>query len=337
MATRIGGVNLSKNGSFAIIEDGFIDFYLEEERVTRIKRDRSAKATAEKYADGLDAVAIVDCYTKYYPKKFILRTKEKENLCRIFRNKGIKILDYRQRHHECHAANVLFNSPFTDAAVLIMDGKGSVHDHNGLRFCETETIFDNMKPVFKHYSTFWSENECAKLDEPYWDDNNFYSDRTSIGQAFRRVSRECGFDELDAGKTMGLSAYGSGDINLFNEEYGHSVCSKDLYAERDSTGYYGPDVNPEDLAHNLQKSAERHVKYMINKTIEITGKNNICVSGGFFLNCVANYSIIKNIDVNLYVDPLAYDGGLAIGSALLAYYEHFCDRPRPISLDTVLA
>ena len=146
MATRIGGVNLSKNGSFAIIEDGFIDFYLEEERVTRIKRDRSAKATAEKYADGLDAVAIVDCYTKYYPKKFILRTKEKENLCRIFRNKGIKILDYRQRHHECHAANVLFNSPFTDAAVLIMDGKGSVHDHNGLRFCETETIFDNMKP-----------------------------------------------------------------------------------------------------------------------------------------------------------------------------------------------
>ena len=75
MATRIGGVNLSKNGSFAIIEDGFIDFYLEEERVTRIKRDRSAKATAEKYADGLDAVAIVDCYTKYYPKKFILRTK----------------------------------------------------------------------------------------------------------------------------------------------------------------------------------------------------------------------------------------------------------------------
>ena len=109
MATRIGGVNLSKNGSFAIIEDGFIDFYLEEERVTRIKRDRSAKATAEKYADGLDAVAIVDCYTKYYPKKFILRTKEKENLCRIFRNKGIKILDYRQRHHECHAANVLFN------------------------------------------------------------------------------------------------------------------------------------------------------------------------------------------------------------------------------------
>ena len=324
MATRIGGVNLSKNGSFAVIEDGFIKFYLEEERVTRIKRDRSAKAIAEKYADDLDAVVIVDCYTKYYPKKFILRTKEKENLCRIFRKKGIKILDYRQRHHECHAANVLLNSPFTDAAVLIMDGKGSVHDHNGLRFCETETIFDNMKPVFKHYSTFWSESECGKLDEPYWDNNNFYSDRTSVGQAYRRVSRECGFDELDAGKTMGLSSYGSGRVDLFNEEYGHSLCSKELYAKEDSTGYYGHQ-EPVDLAYNLQKSAERHAIFMVAMAINLTNNKNVCVTGGFFLNCVANYAIIKNVDVNLYADPLSYDGGLAIGSALLAYYEHFCN------------
>ena len=324
MGTRIAGINLSKNGSLAIINDGKVEFYLEEERLSRIKRDRGAKFLVEKYLDGVDAVAICDCYTKYYPKKFLQRTKEKEAVCKVIRNKNIPILDYRQRHHECHAANARYGSPFDDCAVLVMDGKGSVHDHNNLRFCEIESIFDNFNPVFKHYSTFWSESECGKLDEPYWDNNNFYSDRTSIGQAFRRVSRECGFDELDAGKTMGLSAYGSGRVDLFNEEYGHSLCSKELYAKEDSTGYYGHQ-EPVDLAYNLQKSAERHVKFMINKTIELTGKNNICVSGGFFLNCVANYSIIKNIDVNLYVDPLAYDGGLAIGSALLAYYEHFCN------------
>ena len=205
-----------------------------------------------------------------------------------------------------------------------MDGKGSVHDHNNLRFCEIESIFDNFNPVFKHYSTFWSESECGKLDEPYWDNNNFYSDRTSIGQAFRRVSRECGFDELDAGKTMGLSAYGSGDVNLFNEEYGHSLCSKELYAKEDSTGYYGHQ-EPVDLAYNLQKSAERHAIYMVAMAINLTNNKNVCVTGGFFLNCVANYAIIKNVDVNLYADPLSYDGGLAIGSALLAYYEHFCN------------
>ena len=76
---------------------------------------------------------------------------------------------------------------------------------------------------------------------------------------------------------------------------------------------------------------------MVKKTIELTNKKNICLSGGFFLNCVSNYSILKNIDANLYVDPIAYDGGVAIGSALLEYYEHFCDTQRPKGLGTMLA
>ena len=278
----------------------------------------------EKYLDGVDAVAICDCYTKYYPKKFLQRTREKEAVCKVIRDKNIPILDYRQRHHECHATNARYGSPFDDCAVLVMDGKGSVHDHNQCRFCEIESIFDNENPVFKHYSTFWSESECGKLDEPYWDNNNFYSDRTSVGQAYRRVSRECGFDELDAGKTMGLSSYGSGRVDLFNEEYGHSLCSKELYAKEDSTGYYGHQ-EPVDLAYNLQKSAERHAIFMVAMAINLTNNKNVCVTGGFFLNCVANYAIMKNVDVNLYADPLSYDGGLAIGSALLAYYEHFCN------------
>ena len=323
MGTRIAGINLSKNGSLAIINDGEVEFYLEEERLSRIKRDRGAKFLVEKYLDGVDAVAICDCYTKYYPKKFLQRTREKEAVCKVIRDKNIPILDYRQRHHECHATNARYGSPFDDCAVLVMDGKGSVHDHNQRRFCEIESIFDNENPVFKHYSTFWSESECGKLDEPYWD-NNFYSDRTSVGQAYRRVSRECGFDELDAGKTMGLSSYGSGRVDLFNEEYGHSLCSKELYAKEDSTGYYGHQ-EPVDLAYNLQKSAERHAIFMVAMAIKLTNNKNVCVTGGFFLNCVANYAIMKNVDVNLYADPLSYDGGLAIGSALLAYYEHFCN------------
>ena len=168
MGTRIAGVNLSKNGSLAIINDGEVEFYLEEERLSRTKRDRGAKFLVEKYLDGVDAVAICDCYTKYYPKKFLQRTKEKEAVCKVIRNKNIPILDYRQRHHECHAANARYGSPFDDCAVLVMDGKGSVHDHNNLRFCEIESIFDNFNPVFKHYSTFWSEYECKKLGKPYW-------------------------------------------------------------------------------------------------------------------------------------------------------------------------
>ena len=94
--------------------------------------------------------------------------------------------------------------------MVVMDGKGSYHDG----YCETESIYDNMTPVFKHYSTFYSEEESALEGEPHWIDGNLYSNRTSIGQAFRRVSRYCGFDEIEAGKTMGLSAYGLSLIHI---------------------------------------------------------------------------------------------------------------------------
>ena len=323
MGQRIVGINLAKNGSLAIIQDGEVEFYLEEERVTGIKRDISAKTLADRYVDStVDVVTICDCYTRYTPLTYLERTIAKNKLVNIVKNRGCNnIVDYRQRHHECHAANTLYNSGFDDAAVLVMDGKGSMYTHDGYRFCETETIFDNLTPVFRHYSTFWSEEESKKLSEPYWSDGNLYSNRTSIGQAFRRVSRYCGFDEIEAGKTMGLSAYGHPDtpVDLFNEEYGHSLCSMVLRPDGNSTKYTGTKYLEKDLAYNLQKSAERHAIFMIKKTVELTGKKNICVSGGFFLNCVSNYAIIKELDINLYADPLAYDGGLSIGSALLEY------------------
>ena len=326
MGKRIAGINLAKNGSLAIIQDGELEFYLEEERVTGIKRDISAKTLADRYVDStVDAVTICDCFTRYNPQVYLERTIAKNKLVNIVKSKGCNnIIDYRQKHHECHAANALYNSPFDDAVVVVMDGKGSVHEHDGLRFCETEAIFDNLTPVFRNYSTFWSEDETKNLHDPYWDDNNFYSNRVSIGQAFRTVSRYCGFDEIEAGKTMGLSAYGHPDtpVDLFNEEYGHSVCSLGIKPSGNTTKYTGTKYIEADLAYNMQKSAERHAIFMIKKAVELTGKKNICVSGGFFLNCVANYSIIKELDINLYVDPIAYDGGIAIGSALLEHYEH---------------
>ena len=323
MGKRIIGINLAKYGSLAIIQDGELEFYLEEERVTGIKRDISAKTLADRYVDNtVDTVTICDCFTRYNPQVYLERTIAKNKLVNIVRSKGCNnIIDYRQKHHECHAANALYNSPFDDAVVVVMDGKGSVHEHDGLRFCETEAIFDNLTPLFRHYSTFWSEDETKKLYEPYWSEDNLYSNRTSIGQAFRRVSRYCGFDEIEGGKTMGLSAYGHPDtpVDLFNEEYGHSLCSTVLSPDGNTTKYTGTKYLEADLAYNLQKSAEKHTLFMVKKAIEMSGKKNVCVSGGYFLNCVSNYRIIKELDINLYVDPIAYDGGLAIGSALLEY------------------
>lgn len=183
---RIVGINLSHNGSLAIIQDGQVEFYLEEERVTRIKRDVSAKTLADKYIDSsVDAVTICDAFTRCDNRRRRETIETKNRILQIVRTKGIPVVDYRDRHHDCHAANAFYNSPFEDAAVLVMDGKGSYH-HG---YCEIESIYDKTTPIFKHYSKFY-DKDAEEL--PHFHLGYYYSDRTSVGQAYRTVSEYCG-------------------------------------------------------------------------------------------------------------------------------------------------
>ena len=66
----------------------------------------------------------------------------------------------------------------------------------------------------------------------------------------------------------------------------------------------------------VQHGWENRFERLIDKSLS---KNIVC-SGGLFLNCVANYKMLDK-DINLYVEPIAHDGGTAIGAAYLATYE----------------
>ena len=49
---------------------------------------------------------------------------------------------------------------------------------------------------------------------------------------------------------------------------------------------------------------------------------NVVLSGGYALNCVANYWYLDKLNkegINLYVEPVSSDAGTAIGAALLVY------------------
>jgi carbamoyltransferase len=55
----------------------------------------------------------------------------------------------------------------------------------------------------------------------------------------------------------------------------------------------------------------------------MSGNNNVVISGGYGLNCVANYwylEQLKDEGINLYVEPVSNDAGTAIGAALLAHH-----------------
>ena len=54
----------------------------------------------------------------------------------------------------------------------------------------------------------------------------------------------------------------------------------------------------------------------------MSGCKNVVLSGGYGLNCVANYYYLeelKETEINLYVEPVSNDAGTAMGAAMMFY------------------
>jgi carbamoyltransferase len=68
---------------------------------------------------------------------------------------------------------------------------------------------------------------------------------------------------------------------------------------------------------------------LIRKSVEMTDKKDVVISGGYGLNCVANYhylEALKDEGINLYIEPMSNDGGTAVGAALM--FHHFITGSR---------
>ena len=75
------------------------------------------------------------------------------------------------------------------------------------------------------------------------------------------------------------------------------------------------------LAYRVQQETEEQLINLIQKALDTTGETNVVLSGGFALNCVANYKFVQHFpSINFYIDPIAHDGGTTIGLAKLAWY-----------------
>ena len=71
-----------------------------------------------------------------------------------------------------------------------------------------------------------------------------------------------------------------------------------------------------DIANKLQEESLKHTKRLITKAVEISGCKNVVLSGGYALNCLNNYQYLDiDPEINLYVDPVCYDAGTALGAA----------------------
>ena len=227
---------------------------------------------------------------------------------------------------------------------------------------ELESIFtcrypSNFKTVYKHLGGRgpWGGAHIPSIESSREGEDGTHElildDSAGITKAYEAVTQYCGWAPIEAGKTMGLFPYGgpnenippiysdggggkwrTTDRNLIIPTYPNGAkVNEGRYSELE-TPYEvyenQEDVtllkNRRDMAYAVQTQSQAEVLNLIRKAVQTTGINNVVLSGGYALNCVANYwylEQLKDEGINFYVEPISSDAGTSIGAALLVHYK----------------
>tara|TARA_B100002019_G_scaffold65892_1_gene56582 strand:+ start:134 stop:1057 length:924 start_codon:yes stop_codon:yes gene_type:complete len=299
------GINMTHDASFCHCVDGKVDFFIEEERLSRNKHDHTPVRSIIEYFEsnhaGVTGLQYEDLDLPTLTSYIELTLNKKSNT----------VVDLYEEHHVLHAMCGFYNSEFEEADVVVVDGMGN--------YSEVASRFRMSRP------------SNIKLLEKQVD--------MGIGMVYSSISEYLGFGQLGSGKVMGLAPYGKEDpeikpfviedevnSSLFNRTQGGSHCGYalnfipyDYLPKHWDYRNWNEDVQRiANLAYRLQKDFE---KWMTNFILKCDHKN-IVLTGGCALNCVANYEYLKHLpkDVNLYIEPVSNDAGTAIGLAKYLYY-----------------
>ena len=338
---RVLAVSPLHESSVAIVNNGEVEAFYKEERVTRVKRDAHPFTSVERIlneaAGPIDYVAV----GTPAPDNPALVTW----LTYLQKRTGAKqVIDLSKSHHLQHASLAFYNSGFNEAAIVIVDRCGTLY---GNKIRESETIFKAGYPCqFEEvYKKFWYDeyDEQAHI----WLQNAYknkkfeidYKSMLGIVLVYETATSLIEQHPLENGKTMGLASYGNPSDNPpelflegnvpnellfirepFKDGPGWRSAHRDLYKHSQKIITLQNFQFYADYAYQVQTQTQDAVCYLIEKAIKKTGLKKICISGGYGLNIVANYYYTTKFpDVEFYFEPLADDSGNSIGMAQFVY------------------
>lgn len=286
-----------------------------------------------------------------------------------------QVVDFGYMHHKLHAACAFYRSGFKEAVAVVVDGAGSylrlnINNEEILGW-EVESIINcqypaNFHTIYKHVATNHLRHPIINwqpLTTPDESDSGniceyIVTEHAGIVKAYEAVTKYCGFSEIEAGKTMGLFPYGKPNPKIpqfFDSTSIYPFVNRMLVTPTYPQGAtinhrlfeelhedQSPDLtklqNRRDLAYALQTQTQNEVLRLIFKAVEMSGCKNVVLSGGYALNCVANYWYLQHLTphgINLYVEPISNDGGTSIGAAYLLYRQLTGDNTIHPRVDTI--
>jgi carbamoyltransferase len=201
-------------------------------------------------------------------------------------------------HHVAHASSAFHVSPFEQAAVLTLDGRGE-------RATTTYSVGHGTRL-----------ERIGQVDMPH-----------SLGLLYERVTEYLGFlHSSDEYKVMALASFGKPrylddfrDIVRVGDDGQYTIGPLRL-EER-----FGParlkggplDQRHYDVAHSLQIVLEESALKLVDWLYDQARLPDLCMAGGVALNCVMNARIRdRGPFKRIWVQPAAGDAGTALGAAL---------------------
>lgn len=341
----------------ALLVDGKIVAAAQEERFTRKKHDSSFPIHACRYVleeSGLEYkdLAAVSFYDKPFLKfERLLETyhafapsglgnflsaipvwiKEKLFMKNLLDERLSKLGDarlpiYYPEHHLSHAASAFYPSPFSDAAILTVDGVGewattTIGHGKGkeieiLRELQFPHSVGLLYSAFTYYTGFVVNSGEYKLMglAPY---GNPDSQRTT--EFKEKITTELVDIRKDGSIVLNMDYfdYATG-LKMVNEQRWERLFG---VARRKPESQISQ-VNM-DMALAIQQVTEEIVLRLSSTARKLTGSKYLVLAGGVALNCVANGKILKaGIFDDLWIQPAAGDAGGAVGAAYAVWHIH---------------
>ena len=341
---RILSFSTYHDSSVCAINNGYIEFFCKEERLTGVKRDSLPFKSLDLYSSlNLGKIDYIASHIAEGDDTF-------KNIFRAYIRKkfNLPMINFLyESHHKCHASLAFYNSGFKTCLVFVVDRRGSaLYINNQAVASEAESVFkcsypDYITPIYKAYSS--AENLIPRKLDIYRHLQSVcpgvdvkVHDYLGIVKVYEAATTLIDQHPLENGKTMGLSSYGE-DINyekLFADgspiftyfSLTDNKYSKDVVCFNNLHHLANLNITKNDYqlyankAKQVQIETQDEVLNLIQKYVNLSGINNVCIVGGYGLNVIANNHYIKNLPgVNFYFEPLSDDTGLAIGAAMFKY------------------
>ncbi len=361
------GINDMADPSVSLVKNGQLIFYIEEERLNRVKHShnifpiRSIKAALKYYNISFNEIEYIaynwnfkkyengsmenffrrlnkeynsDVATKKWQrerlKKRNLENFKKKVFLNLKKNFNIKKLPKIKfySHHYVHAFQSHYQSGFKNSICITIDGSGEEN-------CTVVWKFENGK-----------HTKLEEINMPH-----------SLGWYFAAFTEYLGFKAYDGEyKLMGLASYGKyipeleakiEKILKFDNKSSYRIDPQFIhYGKHSYSGRFTDNLvklfnkRPrkendkitdwhKNLAYAVQKKLELVVTNMFKKYAVKTGIKNFCLGGGVGLNVKMNSEIYQLDNCKrLFANPLCADNGASAGSALLADFKINKNKPK---------